>query len=59
MWSLPILGSVHLTWQEENEFQVLGNKMPSKIFGSEGDINEECRIFQNLVISTTHLVQLQ
>jgi hypothetical protein len=52
---LPILGYVHLTGKEENELQVSRNKMPWKIFESEEDVNEECRIFWNFVISAAHL----
>lgn len=54
MLSLPVFGSVHFTGREESELQ-----MSQKIFESEGNVNEECRIFQNFAISAAHLVHLQ
>jgi hypothetical protein len=41
--------------REVSELQVLGNKMTSKIFDSEGDKNEEYRMFQSCVIPAAHL----
>lgn len=56
---MPILDSVHLTGREGSELQASRNKMHWKIFESEEDTNEECRIFQNFAISAAHLVHLQ
>jgi hypothetical protein len=46
-------------WDEGSELQVSGKKMTWKIFESEGDANEECRMCQSCVIPVAHLFHLQ